>query len=331
MIEKSSKKENSIMKKVDDFANSLFASKIILGIGFFLRGIAFAIADPSINQHDVTEKKGHFDYAMYLFRHAKLPNNVDYEFRQPPINAALQALLMKFISLFKSYGGKYISLYSHAKILTLIYSVLTLIIIYKILKEFDIPRIMKNFVLAVMAFYPGLIIMTTQYSNDPISYMFFYLSLLLAIKWCKNKKLSTIILLALSIGIGMLTKISVGLIAFIVGPMMFIIWIRSLIRAKSDTLETKSVRPSITLQLIIFALIVFPIGLSFSIRSKILFGVEFGEIFEIAGRTLMAMKYWNWSFADRFLSFPLSRIVETDISIYNSLPKSSLRLISTIW
>ena len=68
--------------------------------------------------------------------------------------------------------------------------------------------------------------MTTQYSNDNIAYMFFYLSIFLSIRWAKDKKLSTIILLALAIGVGMLTKISVGLIAFITGPMMLAVLIK---------------------------------------------------------------------------------------------------------
>ena len=316
--------KSNIFKKCGEFFGTMLATKIIFVLALILRFVAFLFVNPAINQHDVLLRFGHFDYAMYLFKYAKLPQTVYYEFRQPPINAALQALVMRFISLFKDYGENYLDLYSHTKILSLIYSIITIIIIYKILKEFDIPQIMRNFIFAVMSFYPGLIIMTTQYSNDPISYMFFYLSLWLTIKWCKNKKLSTIILLALSIGIGMLTKISVGLIAFITGPMMLIIFIRSLVGASNVSLRT------IMLQLVIFAFIVFPIGLSYSIRNLIYFDVKFGEIFEVAGETLMAMRYWKWTFADRFLSFPISRIVESDNSIFNELPQSANTLLKTV-
>lgn len=302
------------------------SAKIILFFGILFRFIAFLFASPAINQHDVIQRYGHFDYAMYLFMYNKLPPMGGYEFAQPPINAALQALLMKFLSLFKDYSDNYLYLYSHTKILSLIYSIITLIIIYKILKEFDIPKIISNCILAIMSFYPGIIIMTTQYSNDNISYMFFYLSLLLTIRWCKNKKLSTIILLALSIGIGMLTKISVGLIAFITGPMMLIIWIRSLLRvnanvgasyASPEIAGESTASPPITLQLIVFALIVFPIGLSYSIRNKILFDIPIGVISEIAANSPLDMKNYNWTFIDRFLSLPFNRIVDTKNSIYH--------------
>ena len=330
------KTENvNIFRECEEFFSSFLTTKIIFALAVVLRFVAFLFANPAINQHDVIQGHGHFDYAMYLFMYGKLPPVVSYEFRQPPVNAALQALVMRFLSIFRDYSDNYLYLYYHTKILTLIYSILTLVIIYKILSEFDIPQIIKNFIFAVMSFYPGLIIMTTQYSNDPISYMFFYLSLYLTIKWCKNKKLSTIILLALSIGIGMLTKISVGLIAFITGPMMLIIFIRSLVRA-SSTSPNESVRENyaspltLALQLIIFTLIVFPLGLSYSIRNLILFDAEIVGIFEVAGNTLMAMKYWKWTFVDRFLSLPINRMVELDNSIFNYLPKTRMSLLNTV-
>ena len=311
-------KASGLFKKVGDFFDSSLATKIVFGIGFFIRFIAFLLTNTTINQHDVIPRYGHFDYAVYMFKNWKLPDAWVYEFAQPPLNAISQALVMKFLSLFKDYSSNYLELFSYTKILMLIWTSLTLIIIYKMLDEFDIPRIMKNTVLLIMALYPGQVILTTQYSNDAISYMFFYLSLYLTVKWCKNKKLSTVILLALSIGFGMLAKISVGLIAFITGPMMIVIWIRSLMKPRSaspNSVGASSTSPSITLQLIIFGLIVFPIGLSFSIRNYIMFEAEFGAIAEIAIGTLMAMKYWSWTLVDRFLSLPIDRIVETKINV----------------
>ena len=151
-----------------------------------------------------------------------------------------------------------------------------------------------------MALYPGLIIMTTQYSNDLLSYVFFYLSIYLCIRWAKNPKLSTIIFLALSIGFGMLTKISVGLVAFIIGPMMLAVLIHSIIASKNDK------KPfNIILQLIVFLVIVTPLGLSYGIRNYLLFGQSFTYISEDIvrdGRFALAGKHYSdferyWSFA----------------------------------
>lgn len=293
---------------------------IILILGIVARLIACILATPTEFQHDVTFESGHFDYAKYIYRNWHLADTNYYEFSQPPINAYLQAIVMKIASYFRSSHTGLIQLYSYSKYLTLIYSILTLIIIYKIIKEFDLPKYASNIFLAIMSFYPALIIMTTQYSNDSLGYMFFYLSLFLGIRWAKYKKASTIILLAISIGLGMLTKVSVGLIAFIIGPMMIAVLIKSIYHkdemanvASTKNLTTKS----IMIQLVIFALIVFPLGLSYSIRNYILFGQGFGEIFDIVKGSLFDTAIRPYSIFDRYVVFRFDRLFDKKYGIFH--------------
>ena len=294
----------------------LKSKHIVIGIfviGIVLRFIAYLLADPSVNQHDVLLRYGHFDYAVYMFKYWRLAPTWNYEFAQPPINAIMQAIVMSIIDFFKYHGDDYLSLYTHTKILSLIYSVLTFYVVYKILYEFDISDKIKNVILFIFAIYPQNIIMTTQYSNDGISYLFFYLSIFICIRWIKNKKLSTIILLALTIGIGMLTKISVGLVAFLIGPMMFAVLISNIISEKD--ISTKN----LILQYVVFALIVFPIGLSYSVRNLVLFGVRFGEISEIAVGSSLDMRNYTYTVYDRFLSLPLKRLFDKKTNIYHDM------------
>ncbi len=337
--------KKKIVENIEKLKNDL-STTIIFALGIVARLIAFILAKPIVFQHDVLAESGHMDYAMYIFNNWHLADNNYYEFAQPPINATLQAVFMKILSPFFNlvseeelavgdyvFNAEQIKIYTCTKLLTLVYSIITLIIIYKIIKEFDLSKIAKNVFFGIMALYPGLIVMTTQYSNDCISYMFFYLSLYLGIKWCKNKDLKTIVLLALSIGVGMLTKVSVGLIAFILGPMMLIIWLRSLKGAKADSLgksadtaEASVIRssvgasiasPSITKQLIIFALIVFPIGLSYSIRNYIVFGQKFGEISNVVSGTVFDMTERNFTFVERYLSFQLYKLFDGRYDIFH--------------
>ena len=272
---------------------------IIFVVAFITRFIAMLNATPTTFQHDVMYKNGHLDYAAYIFRYWKLGNHNIREFAQPPINAFMQAVVMKILSPFIGYNSSfYTKLYEPTKILSFIYSFLTVIIIYKIINCFDFNKNIKNLFFGIIVLYPGIIIMSTQYSNDNIAYMFFYLSLFLSIKWTKDKQLKTIILLALSIGIGMLTKISVGLIAFITGPMMLAVLISS--KNKKEILK----------QLIIFSLIVFPIGLSYSIRNYIVFNQPIGSIFEIGLNTKLDLRKYSYTIFDRFLSIPLNKFFE---------------------
>lgn len=294
------------MRRVIEKIKNNLPEVMIYIMGVIARFVAMLHAYPLINQHDVEGKCNWMEYAIHIFNNWSLPNSNISEFSQPPINSTLQAIVMKIFSPFIRYSKiNYKHLYGSTRILSFIYSCITLFIIYKILEEFEINKKIKNFVFAIMALYPGIVFMTTQYSNDNIAYMFFYLSLLLSIRWAKDKKLSTIILLALSIGAGMLTKISVGLIAFITGPMMLAVLIK-----END-------KKKILTQLIIFAIIVFPIGLSYSIRNYVLFGQQIGSIYEVGMGSTVDLKMYNYTLADRFLSFPISRVIEKNNGIYH--------------
>lgn len=294
------------MKKLLDKIKDNLTTYIIGALGVVLRFIAMLSANPKAFQHDVIQEGGHLDYAIYIFNNWKLADTNFAEFSQPPIHATLQAIVMKIYSPFIRYSKiNHIKLYSTTIILTFIFSCLTLFIIYKILKEFNLGAIVTNIIFGIMAFYPSLIILSAQYSNDNISYMFFYLSLYLSIRWAKTKKLSTIILLALSIGIGMLTKVSVGIIAFITGPMMLAVLIKSKGKKK------------IFIQLMIFTLIVFPIGLSYSIRNYMLFKQDIGGIWEIAKDTKLDMRNYSYTATDRYLSIPIHRLFDVKSSIYH--------------
>lgn len=322
------------MNKIKAKIKNNIPAFIITIVAVLGRIIAFILATPVIYQHDVKAASGHFDYAMYIFNNWQLADNNYYEFAQPPINAGLQAILMKFISLFKDYGDDYMALYANCKILSLIYSLITLYLFYKIIKEFDLPKNLFNIFYGIMALYPGLFVMTTQYSNDMLSYVFFYLSLYLCIRWAKKPKFSTIIFLALSIGLGMLTKISVGLIAFIVGPMMLAVLIHSIIMsgqqkslAKKEVLNIKNklgkessnnVKPFIiVLQIVVFLIIVTPIGLSYSIRNYLMFGQGFGEISDVVKGTVFDMTLRSYSDTERYWTFAFSKLYDGKYDIFH--------------
>lgn len=296
------------MKKIAKKIKENMCVYIIACIGVIMRFIAMLLATPHLYQHDVTGNYNHAHYAFHIFQYWTLPNKNIYEYSQPPLNATMQAICMKLFSPFvkySRYNNGYLNLYSTTKILTFIYSCLTLYIIYKILKEFKLGKFITSLAFGIMALYPGMIIMSTQYSNDALSYLFFYLSLFLSIRWAKNKDLKSIVLLALSIGFGMLTKVSVGLVAFITGPMMIAVLIKEKDKKKIFT------------QLLIFGLVVFPIGLSYSIRNLVLFKQGFGEIYEVAKNTKLDLRKYNWTVNDRFLSFPIHKIFDKKYGIFH--------------
>ena len=73
---------------------------IILGLVLrFTYGCVNGIHD---FQHDLglAYEKGHYGYAVYIFRTLKLPSSNELQLYQPPLNAFLQALFMRVNSLF---------------------------------------------------------------------------------------------------------------------------------------------------------------------------------------------------------------------------------------
>ena len=299
--------------------NNNLTVKCIFILGIILRFFAVLLSNPMLSNHDVGEigSYGHLDYAIYIYKNFSLAPYNNYEFSQPPLNAILQALVMKFVSVFNNFGNDYVKLFECTKVLNFAYSIITLYFIYKILIELELKDKIINFVLFIAAIYPGYLIMATQFNNDGISNMFFFISLYLSIKWSREKNALTIVLLALSIGIGMLAKISVGLIAFITGPMMIIVFLKSMMDYKKKNITSEEFRNMI-FQIFIFLIIVFPIGLSFSLRKYLLFGQKINEINEIAAGTAYDLKLYNVDFFDRFLSFPIHRLFGDKTGVYKN-------------
>lgn len=275
-----------------------------------LIGIAIRVVMPffayDIPQHDVFYDGGHFEYALYIMKNLRLADTNYYEFHQPPLNAIMQAAVTKITSIIL-HTKDYRFAYTYNIYLSMFYSILTIIIIKKILDELvDIGELKEKWakiILAIFAVYPGMLIMGVQVSNDPMATMFFYLSLFYTIKWFKSEKISDIIILALSIGFGMLTKVSVGIIAFITGPIM----IYKLFK------NHKLIK-----ELIIFAIIVFPLGLCYEIRNNILFGQLPGTIYELGPQNIMYLGKNKYTIFERFLSFPINRLYDKNRTIFHT-------------
>lgn len=311
----------------DIFTKNLSNRKIIIYLmllGLGLRIIYACYNNVFSRQHDVLNayEKGHYGYALYIFRNNSLPKTNSTQFYQPPLNAIIQAIWMHINSLFipisndlkESYLNifntglsfqynsdllTYIDkLYNTTRILAAFYSCLTLIVVYYILKEFNLKDYVLNISFSFMCFQPVLTMMAGTVNNDNLSYFFFFLSLFLAIKWFKKSNITLSILLALSIGLGMLTKLSVGFIAFLIGPIMIYKLIKSF---KSNSYK------EIIMQLCIFGIIVFPIGLSYSIRNLILFNQSFTYILDFGRNSWLHEIIKTKNVYERFFSFPLSQ------------------------
>lgn len=305
----------------------------IISLGLILR-INYSLANSIFSrQHDVGQafEDGHYGYALFIFRNWNLPDINTNQLYQPPLNAILQAIWMKINSIFISidnnlndiylnifnnqfsfeYNNDLIiyldSLYSTCRILSCFYSCLTLLVINKILNEFNLSNRTYFLILLLIATQPVLIMFSGSMNNDNLSYLFFFCSLLFAIKWFKKPCYLYIALIGLCIGLGMLCKLSVGFIAFIIGPMMIIKLIEYF--KKKDY--------SLLVQLIIFSLIVFPLGLSYAFRNYFLFNQSFTYILDFGRDSWLHAVIKEKSIYERFLSLPFSQLFHFERGIYH--------------
>ena len=240
---------------------------LILLAGILIR-VLYVIFMPVVNlaQYDLgtvdlegNVLTGHLGYVFYLFKNHALPNfdpREVYQFNHPPIQPILGALWVSLSSLFTDNLQV---LKESLQFLTLIYSVVTLMAFERILHETDISDHAKEGALFLFAFQPTLIMTAGSLNNDGIGLMFQMLSVWFAIRWYKNRKYKDILLLALMIGLGMLSKLSAGLIAVPVAAMF--------IYAFAEDWKKSGKFPKKTfLQYVIFGIVCVPLGLSWAMR-----------------------------------------------------------------
>ena len=67
--------------------------------------------------------------------------------------------------------------------------------------------------MAVVAFHPSFIILAGSVNNDMLSVLFSLLSVLAAVRWYREPTLPRILCVALAVGLGMMTKLSVAMVA----------------------------------------------------------------------------------------------------------------------
>jgi 4-amino-4-deoxy-L-arabinose transferase-like glycosyltransferase len=110
--------------------------------------------------------------------------------------------------------------------------------------------------------------MSASINNDILSILLYFTGFYFGIRWFKEGAWKNIVFSALAVGFGMMTKLSVGMIAFPLGFLFIVKLIRDL-RVKSEKKEGGRS----FLQLCTFGVICAPLGLWFQLRNYFKFGV----------------------------------------------------------
>lgn len=237
--------------------------------GFSLRLLYIVATGVEQRQHDVHSfggYDGHAAYIEYLFFNKALPDvdpTLVWQFYHPPLHHIICAL---WLFVQTKLGIEYQNALEGLQYLTLFYSTISMIVGVKIFKLLSLKGKGLIVATAMLCFAPSFVIMSGSVNNDCLSVMFIILSVYFAMKWYQKPLYKTIIKLALCIGLGMITKLSVGLVSIGVA----IVFLVKFIKAEKKL--------TVFSQLIAFGVICVPIGLSWSVRNAVLYGTPLNYV-----------------------------------------------------
>ena len=278
------------------FSNNLTIPNLLIMIFIATLALRFIYAlstDSSSRQHDVgffNWTWGHSNYIEYWYNNGlKLPDfdvRDIWQYYHPPLHHMLMAL---FLRILTQTGLAYDKACQCLQLLCLLYSSLCILVSYKIFRELKLKGISILIPMLILSFHPIFIIMSGSFNNDILSILFILLSILCTLRWYKEQNMKNIILTALSVGLGMMTKLSVWMIA----PAIALVFLYSFIRSN----EKKKYIP----QFLVFGLISFPLGLWWQTRNYLLFKVPFTYVPNLG--TYNPQYLGNMSFISRLFDF----------------------------
>ena len=298
----------------------------VLAAGFILRSVMVLFTPLNFWQHDVSsfspDQAGFHDtYILYIYNNFTIPD-VDVrnygQFYHPPLHYLVSAL---FFRLQNVLPVKFASNINGLKMLPMLWTSYLVLFSKKILEQLKIQGKALAFSLMLIVFCPQMIFLAIQVNNDALALMLFVSSIFLAFKWYNKPGLTTVLLLAVSIGCAMMTKLSMGFVAF---PVAWIFIARLIKNGKKKAGE-------LIKQFAAFALVVFPLGMWFPLRNLICYNVPLTYVYEIDSSANMDV--WMYSPVQRLfvpskeiLSTPYIRqgVEHNDFNIFLGLIKSGL-------
>ena len=199
---------------------------LIIAAGFILRLYYTHLTAYNISKHDLgyitgldasNYGSGHLGYIEYIARKKALPDFSPmnrWSFYNPPFFHTCAAILLNFFHMLGIPATKADpQAWELLQYLPCVIIFLTVIGVYKILKLFEIKGVPLLLGVGLVSFHPALSYLSLALNNDALSLMFTVWAIYFAVRWYREPKTKTIVWLALCIGLGMMTKLTVALIA----------------------------------------------------------------------------------------------------------------------
>ena len=251
---------------------------LILLAGICIRVIYVVLMQVHLYQNDpgtlAPNYGGHLGYIYHFYSKSTLPTTDPRwydQFYHPPLHHMLAAAWLKINNLIrKSPGGIDELLQS----LTLFYGCLTLGFLNKIGIKLKISCKGRCIALGFASFLPFGIMMSGAINNDGLMLLFDVMAIYFTLKWFEEPTLKNILLIAITIGCAMMSKLSGGLIA----PAIAIVMLMKVLKDREHFKQYMK-------QFLCFALVAFPLGLWYPIKNLIQYGVPITYIPRLRSNT----------------------------------------------
>ena len=220
-------------------------------------------------QHDMGEfgifhdYNYHSEYIEYLINnHRLLDENIaeHWQFYHPPLQHITCAV---FFSIYKSVAPSYGNNWDALQCLSLFYSLVTLTLAKRFTDLWNLKPKAKTLAYLTVALHPQLIVFSGALNNDPIAVMFAIAALYLTFVWYgeEKKSFAKLMGIGLCVGLGMMGKLSAGIVAVPIGLVM----VKAFFESKK--------KPVMFLQYVAFMAVCAPLGLWYQVRSYVLWKV----------------------------------------------------------
>lgn len=257
---------------MDDLAKSRSEKTLLIyvtALTAFLRTFYVFYTPHWVRQHDVIgfgAEEGQAAYIEFFYNGNFLPDfdpRLKWGFFQPPLHHMLSALWIRLQCLI---GVAYDTACENVQLLTLFYSFMALYLSYRILKKLGLSGWPLVISYTISAIHPGFILMSGSVNNDMLAILFSMAIIYYGLIWYEDPSWRYTLILAFLFGLGMMTKLSVGMLAPAVGFLFLEKWIKGGKKEFASWLGKYAV----------FALISVPLGLWYPVRNLIRFKVPIG-------------------------------------------------------
>lgn len=274
---------------------------LLIAAGFIMRLGYMVYTHYDVRCHDLPGAYSHTDYMYIIATTGNLPQNNGGEFYHPPLMYLLGAAVYRIAGLFTRNTNV---MFDAVRVIPGFASCATLLLSYWLFRELGFSPKAQLIAVAVTAFHPSFIYLSSSINNDMLSIFFMVLVLLFTTRWYRTRSMRHILLLALAMGLGMMTKISVAILALPVGAVFVYAFVQDC-RRRTGLIGRR------VGQFAAFLAISVPVGMWFPIRNLVRFKQSFTYI---CPTVLTPLKP-----SDMLLRFPFYRLFQNIFNDFSNM------------